>query len=319
MTTSGFPDSHRLINALKTVFFGDSKKGQLKILMRKPSSYYSTAPNEIITIRVDEEKTIQLFCKYSGETSYAHGTRGGVPYEARVYREVLQPLNLPFAKFYGEYTDKKTGETWLFLQYLDKNLRISEAHENAIVISAKWLGRFHRQNEKRISDSQFDFLQRYNSQYYLGWVKRTMLYSKTIQKKYPFLKSIITGWEEIVHELLTPPDTIIHGEFYPNNILLWRDSIHPVDWESTAIAIGEIDLSTLIEKWSKKTIEKCEKEYKLSRWPNDVPINFDRKMDASRLYQQFRWLGERIDWTTSPKIRRRIEQAKILGERLGLF
>jgi hypothetical protein len=317
MSANGYPDSQRLLKGLKKVFT-DSSEVHIEIVTRKPSEYYSTAPTEIIEIRLDK-KAIQLFCKYSGKSSLSHGARRGVPYEAKVYKEVIRPLNIPTTKYYGSYKETETGDTWLFIEYLDKNLRLNNASLNTVVTSAEWLGRFHRLNEKRVSDSKLDFLIRYNRQYYTEWVKRTKIYSKGLQDKHPWIQSLISGWKEIEKTLLTPPYTVIHGEFYPHNILFWRDSIRPVDWETTAIAIGEIDLSTLTEKWSNKTIEKCIKTYKASRWLNETPNNFQEKMNSAQLYQQFRWLGEREDWTTSPKIRRRLERTRIIGEKLGLL
>ena len=55
--------------------------------------------------------------------------------------------------------------------------------------------------------------------------------------------------DEFIAQLLAAPRTMIHGEFYPGNILYEKGRICPVDWESAAIAAGELDLAALTEGW----------------------------------------------------------------------
>src|SRR5207244_7203663 len=64
-------------------------------------------------------------------------------------------------------------------------------------------------------------------------------------------------YSQVVERLLTLPLTLIHGEFYPSNILvheietcrsrLTGDTVRvcPVDWEMAAVGPGLIDLAAL--------------------------------------------------------------------------
>ena len=120
--------------------------------------------------------------------------------------------------------------------------------------------------------------------------------------------------------LLAAPATVIHGEFYINNILVRRKNVFPVDWESTAIAAGEIDLAALVEgPWRENVVRRCEREYQRSRWPDGAPHDFERTLDAARLYLYFRWLGERPDWTVREATLWRYDHLHGTAKKLGLI
>ncbi len=118
--------------------------------------------------------------------------------------------------------------------------------------------------------------------------------------------------------MLEPP-AIIHGEYYPNNILFCQGTIYPVDWEAAAVAIGEIDLVSLMEGWPPEFVRKAKVEYQSARWPAGPPADFERKLETAQLYWLFRWLGDRPDWTHQKKALKRFERLRSIGERLGLI
>ena len=113
--------------------------------------------------------------------------------------------------------------------------------------------------------------------------------------------------------------TIIHGEFYPHNVLLKSRVIYPIDWESAAIAASEIDLGTLTEGWSPEIAGPCEIEYQRARWPGGTPPEFYRRLAAARLYLSFRWLGEQLQWTISSGNRFYFEQMHSAAKELGFI
>jgi thiamine kinase-like enzyme len=119
--------------------------------------------------------------------------------------------------------------------------------------------------------------------------------------------------------LMEPPVVIVHGEYYPENILFFEHTIYPVDWESAAIAIGDIDLASLIEKWPQEIVRDCVGKYQSTRWPQGPPAGFEQKLDTAQLYWLFRWLGDRPDWTQHPDSTKRFERLRSFGERLGLI
>ncbi len=185
--------------------------------------------------------------------------------------------------------------------------------------AARWLGQFHRLNESRLVPASLSFLHKYDAKYYLGWAERTSQFAGPLHQRFPWLATLCRRFEEVVDTLLEPPGIIVHGEYYTNNILFSQGTIYPVDWESTAVAIAEIDLASLIEGWPSETARACKLEYQTTRWPEGPPADFERRLQAVQFYWNFRWLGERPDWTTEEKSLSRFDHLQSLGEQWGLI
>jgi thiamine kinase-like enzyme len=186
-------------------------------------------------------------------------------------------------------------------------------------LAARWIGQFHRVSEERLSRVPMPFLIRYDAEYYLGWARRTSLFAGRWHQRFPWLRTLCERFEELVVLLLTAPPVLIHGEYYPKNILFSNGIVHPVDWESAAIAAGEIDLAAVTENWPAEVARQCELEYQRVRWPEGSPADFERRLCAARLYLSFRWLGDRPDWTTHQRYLHSFAQLRSAGERLGLI
>lgn len=57
--------------------------------------------------------------------------------------------------------------------------------------------------------------------------------------------------------MLESPRVIIHGEYYPVNVLFSDEIVLPVDWESTAVAMGEKDSASLSEAWPIEFVDEA--------------------------------------------------------------
>lgn len=321
------PDSPTLAARLAQAFTKPSFV-PVKVLERKRPRYMSTFPNEIVTCELPDGQQRRLFCKYeAGKEHHAYGHRGGLAYEAEVYRHILQPGSLR-PGFVGAHCDVSDGGTWLILEFLDRCTRLKDIRVRlkgisqpvALALAARWLGQFHKTNEAQVTNGSVAFLKRYDAEYYAGWVHRTWEFAKPLRSEFPWLTKLCKRPDRIFAPLLRPAATVIHGEFYINNILVRRSRVFPVDWESTAISAGEIDLAALIEgPWRTQVVRRCEREYKRSRWGQHVPKEFDRTLDSARLYLHFRWLGDRPEWTTREKSRWRFQELWRVALRLGLI
>src|SRR5437879_9742252 len=96
MSSFKFPDSERLQAGLATALRRNgSAKADLTVLGRKGNPYNSTFPTEIVTCRNElDDSILHLFVKYgNGKFDGVFGHRGDLSYDAKVYREVLQPLH----------------------------------------------------------------------------------------------------------------------------------------------------------------------------------------------------------------------------------
>jgi hypothetical protein len=317
-----YPDLEALAEGLTAVLDGQSgESGLVQILDRKPNPYTSTFPGEVVTCMVADGSEHQLLCKYTvGGDHSDHGHRGGAGYEAEVYRQVLQGLTISLPAFHGAFACPQTGGICLVLEYLESGIRVSKLPvPGAMPAAAAWAGRFHALNEERVRQRDFSFLTRYDTDYYVGWSRRTVRYGgATASVLHPWLGTLCSRYEEMVPILTARPQTVIHGEYTPHNVLWLEGGIFPTDWESAAVAPGEIDLAILIEGWDEETVERCVQSYGQARGvPADAP--FEDALGVARLYVAFRWLAALPDWPEDERSRWRLQQLKGLAERTGFL
>lgn len=294
-----------------------SLDGPLTVLHRE-TVVQGTFPKEIVTCRLNDGRTTRLLCKYeAGYNHNAHGHRRGVAHEAAVYQNVLQPLGVSAPKVYGVHTDADGGGLWLVLEYLVNSMYVSRAVEpEAIGLAARWIGQFHAATQERLQAIPMPFLEPYSEDYYLGWAQRTWHYLRRHRQHSSWLEQLCRRFPEAVAALLSVSPTVVHGEYYPRNVLWCEGTIYPVDWESTALAAGETDLASLIERWPQETVRECELVYQKARWPNGTPDGFERRLWAARLYLQFRWLGDNPETEVSEW---RLDALQVAGRHLGLL
>lgn len=221
--------------------------------------------------------------------------RGGVPYEAEIYKRVLQPLGVSVPEFIGAETDSNTGETTLYLGFVDEALRLDNAEFGAVVSAARWIGQFHGLNERRVKELE-GIVNPYDAEYYLKWAELALEFNR--HRAGAWLSVVCAHFPDLVTEMLHAPATLIHGEYYPKNILANGEWIVPVDWESAAIGMGEIDLASLLEGWANEYCQTFKDAYQCARWPDGVPHGFERRIVLAGIYWIFRWLGDPLNQPT---------------------
>jgi hypothetical protein len=334
-----FPNSQLLTATLNSILNSNGTRyGEVTIVNREQMEEGSF-PKELVTCRIEDGRQVQLFCKYTGGYSHAsHGHRGGVPYEAEVYRHVLEPLRVSTPGFRGMHTGAGANDVWFVLDYIPNALRLNQPDDPdmAMVVAASWLGSFHGVAEKRLPSPSI--INPYTADYYRGWSRRTVEFSEDAGLDLPWLRSLCSQYEDIGPQMLSSAPTVIHGEFYPRNVLFRDYRIFPVDWESAAIAAGEIDLVTMTDCWDDQVKARCATAYRWARWPDGVPADFEERLTWAHLYLQLRWLGDcgRANWwcASCHPIRNgsahrtglideessfRFEELRKAGEQLGLI
>ena len=322
-TPPGLPDARALAAGLEAVLQGaDAPTGRVAFLRREPNVYGSTFPTEIVTCRVADGGVRRFFCKYAtAESNTDFGHRGGIALEADVYHRVLQPLGVSVPRFFGTASDPATGRDWIVLEYLEDNAPLAEAPDPGPELpAARWIGRFHAANEARLGGEPMPFLTRYDAAYYLGWAQRTAAaVGGRHHRRYPWVGGLCERFNEVLAPLLASGATVIHGEFYPPNILVQGGVIYPVDWESAAVGAGEIDLASLTEDWPAAAARECEREYRQARWPEGAPADFEQRLTAARMYLTFRWLADDPNATARRPNPWYLKQLRSAGRRLGML
>ena len=262
----------------------------------------STHSSKIITLIDTDNRKLRLFCKYGEPSSddwLAHGHRGGVSYEAAVYQKVLDPLKVTVPDFYGAFHHAACNEHYLATEHLENALAVSRWRDPlAMPKAARWLGTFHAMVEDKAVDKELRFLNAYDREYYIGWSRRTQRFCTSRKLGNSWLTALRDRYETFVDALLSAEKTIIHGEYYPKNVLFQRGVVRPVDWESAAVGAGEIDLASLVHLWPSEVMFRCAEEYSHARWDRPPSEELFEILMAGQLYWRFRWLGDRNYWGT---------------------
>jgi len=288
----------------------------LRILSRRPNPWASTFPSEIMSCEI-AGRTVSVMAKFSGSGGRpAFGHRSGLEYELAVYRGLLAQTPISSPKFLGScQTD---WGTTLLIEFLGEGAGIDEYEpvEQAVFAAADWCGAFHR-----FWDTQAvpDWVRRYDSSYYMQWGQRTQDFARKWHERLPWLRTLCEQASAALAAIPEQPTTLIHGEFTPSNVLIHAGEIKPVDWESCAVGLGEIDLVALIEGWSPAIAAECIDRYRRARWGAEPSLGLESRLDLAWLYWHFRWLGERADWFSEDNVLRRSDHMYKTGKSMGLL
>ena len=326
---SRFPDLLTLERGLSMVLLSMPEDAlspdaseRVLVLNRERSDFSSTYAAEEIRCRLPDGRELDLFCKYNyGHVETHPSPRRGLAFEAQVYDRVLRPLPLSQSRCYGALGTPHDHEQWLVLEYLADCLPASDVGEgDALSLAAAWAGRFHALNERRVDNLPLTFLPRYEADHYRFWSRRSWELCAAHRQTPDWLRTITELYEaQYVPLLATQPMTIIHGEFTPKNALWHAAQIKPIDWETAAIGVGEIDLAILLFDWDEEMSAACEAAYRLARWPAGPPDEHAEALRAARLYSAFHWIYGGDADIHAEDVTAHLEMLKGVCEREGLI
>lgn len=214
--------------------------------------------------------------------------------EIETYRQVLVPAALGTARFYGD------AEEQLFIEKVDARELWQFGELEVWQRVARWLAGMHAALADRVDERK---LLRYDGEYYRLWLGRAEAIAGD-------LGQVAEIYEDAIERLLALPQALIHGDFYPSNILVADARICPVDWELAAVGPPLVDLAALITGWPAEDQEAIAAAY------GDIS---SEALNCCRLYLAVRWLGWSDDWTPPTehaKDWRR--EAESLAERLAV-
>jgi len=312
------PDTEPLLAVLAELVAVRGLPAPVRIAHRRTNAYASTFPSETIELECRDGSLQCVHAKFQAGREHAdHGHRCDLAYEAAVYEALVAPAGLPMPTWLGAHREA-TGDVWLFIEHLDA-VELDEAADPdaAMVTAARWIGQFHAHYD-RVGDAHAVALTRYGKPYYAGWVHRTLQFAGAWRERLPWLEDVARRSERLMGELDAVAPTVIHGEFTPSNVLVDADGVvRPIDWESAAFAPGEIDVVCLTDKWPDGVTTACVDAYAAARWPGGAPADVARRVDLARVYWDFRWLGDRPEWTGSEKVGPRFEHLRATVERLA--
>ena len=281
--------------------------------------YQSRRPSWLVTVRTPDADALELFVKAGpGDARNAVGDSCGIDYETRVYQEALTPWRVAAPEFYGTLRGAQTDWSYLVIESLESYIRVPKApHPESIMSAARWLGESQRSCGAARRPTR-PGLYLYGAETFRKWMDRAAEYHADFTG---VVAAVLRAERKVdLFEILATADaTLVHGDFYPENVLLHHDDIRVVDWEWAGLGAGEIDIAALTDWWDDEIIKACTEAYAAARWPGRPPYDVERMVRIARLYLDVRWLGGRPDRVDNPDTPGYLEKFQETAASLGLL
>ncbi|MBS1892414.1 MAG: aminoglycoside phosphotransferase family protein [Actinobacteria bacterium] len=265
-----------------------------RVIARRPSDYRTSFPIEDIELESPGRGRSRIVCKRLDREALDATARLAKPLflhaeerEPFVYETLLPhgPDGPP--AFLG--AEREGGDARLYIEWIDGRPLSEVGEVEAWEGVASWLGRFHATFERLLDDLPLGSpLVDRDADFHRLWFGRA--------REFGAAPDEVLDWLEPRHrrsvEALAAMDrTVLHGEFYPSNVLLSEAGgstrVAPVDWELCGPGPGALDLGALVCGWPRPERESMRRAYG-SALGRELPA---RSLDLARFQVAIQWLG----------------------------
>src|SRR5439155_27149720 len=149
-------------------------------LDRAPSPYRSSFALEVLTVRLDDGRSLDIVFKDVSPRGLSDAARAAKPAflydprrEIRTYVEALNPSRLGTAVCYGAVEEPESGRFWLLLEKVAGRERYQVGEFAIWYQVAAWLRRLHNRFAERTASLRHTIpLLNYDGDFYRLWPKR---------------------------------------------------------------------------------------------------------------------------------------------------
>jgi hypothetical protein len=307
-------------------------------LERRPCAYRTSFALEELDLRLADGASLRLMMKDLSRAALHEQARAAKPAllyeplrEIFVYRDVLEGAGLGTAEYFGAAIDPARNRWWLFIENVDGEALWQIGEFGVWEEAARWLARMHAQCAGKAATA--GPLLRYDRELLGVWAQRAARFAEDPGGPWSAaerrrIRDLAGRYEAVVDQLTALAPTFLHGEFYPSNVLVQRDSglrICPIDWEIAAIGPGLLDLAALsVGKWTTTERARLAAAYRAVGTGAETAAHlsdteFARALDFARLHLAVQWLGWEPRWEPPAEHRHDwLAEALALSEDLGV-
>jgi hypothetical protein len=231
-------------------------------MFRRPWEYATSAPLELITIVTADGQERDFVLKHLGPRHMSEQVRRAKPSfvidwrrEIEVYRRLMTPLRIG-PTLIGSRIAPETDTYWLLLEHVPGPRLFEVGEQAAWAATAYWLGAFHaRTDPTETAAVRHDAgLIDCDRAWHRAWIDRALLFLGThgpsrSRHDGKALRWLAERYDTVIDHLLSLPSTLIHGEFYPTNVIITGAEGEflpcPIDWETASVGPGVLDLAAL--------------------------------------------------------------------------
>jgi aminoglycoside phosphotransferase (APT) family kinase protein len=285
-------------------------------LHRRPHEYRTSFALEELDVTLAGGRTLRVMLKdLSRESLDANALRVKPALlhdplrEIEVYRDLLDAAALGTPAYHGASVDPARGRYWLFIENVAGPVLWQVGEFAVWEEAARWLAQLHGVLAPSAVDAPRSLL-RYGPDLYRMWIERARDFAR--QDSTPWsdeTKQTVIGlsdrYEPVIERVASLPRTIVHGEFYPSNVLVQNGGtatrIAPIDWELAGVGPGLLDLAALSAgKWTPAERDGLARAYREAAAGSPaeamLPADFDAALDCCRLHLAIQALGWDPRW-----------------------
>ena len=222
----------------------------ITLISRAPGEYESTHPIEDVSVSTEDD-LIELVCKYSPPSvDPVTGHSRGAAYEGEIYRRAFPDPDLSTPDCYGTFRLTESVDC-IVLEHISGYRIHHSVYPRGLIDICVDLGGFH--------SGGVGSLPPVHNSFNLAYFSRLMSEMELL----PGVSARLTGMSStVVNSLSNATRSLIHGELYPQNVLINEDGPVVIDWESAGVGPGVLDLAVLTQgSWDPDLVDECEEVY----------------------------------------------------------
>jgi hypothetical protein len=280
------------------------------------STSYTVA---IVSVELATGEVVEIFLKDYGQSRLPKDAAAGRrERELRVYENLLEDQELGTAQFYGARRDQAAGRFWLMLEFVEGEL-LRDCSFELWTAAAAWLGRLHGRFVGQHDRLQAcEFLVRHNAEFFVLEVERALRavsgLSVSLARR---LATVLEGYDPILAVLSRDPETLVHGSYRPQNVLVVRSSVPPricpTDWELAAFGRSAYDLAFVCDGFRPPELDALFDAYEREAEGSGLTVpdrdELGHEVDCFRLHKTINSLGHVRQWKRPAKTAEKVVAA----------
>lgn len=231
---------------------------RIRSVRRRASPYASSSPIEHVLLGLEGGGRLDLVFKDTSPLTRLDAARKVRPRlvenplrEIRTYESILSQSRFGTPRFYAAVVQPGAKRYGFFMENVRSAPLWQYGEGDLWAQAAHWLARFHAAPLALPAATQ-RLLLHHDAEFYRTWMRRAVKYHAARGRPAGPRRQwerLVSRYERVVQRLATLPTCVIHGEFFPSNVLVRahrkRARICPIDWEMAAVGPVVIDLASL--------------------------------------------------------------------------
>lgn len=289
---------------------------------RRPFEYATSHRLEEVDVDCHDGRKLHLVAKHVGQKGMTEAAQLARPAalnraarELAVYRDVLSGAGLGTPELVGGFASDDDDTGVIVLERVEGTPLAEIGDFTVWEAAARWLARMHAAFSgvptwfPESTPGSRSSLVRYDRDLLAAAGRRGL--ARAAQQALGSAELCVAlgaRHEYALRALESAPITLVHGDFYPSNIIVAGDRIAVVDWELAGTGPAVLDLAALAAGgWNSEQRHDLIRAYHEETLVQRRPETFTalaRRVELASLHLALRWVGSAPDWEAPDEHRR---------------